>query len=41
VRELLSVAWLASRSGDDSELALRTRRRLVDALERREGSWLA
>lgn len=41
VRELLSVAWLASRSGADSELALRTRRRLVDALERREGSWLA
>lgn len=41
VRELLSVAWLASRAGDDSELALRTRRRLVDALERREGSWLA
>lgn len=41
VRELLSVAWLASRAGHDSELALRTRRRLVDALERREGSWLA
>lgn len=41
VRELLSVAWLAARSGDDSELALRTRRRLIDALERREGSWLA
>ncbi|MGI9187839.1 MAG: phosphotransferase [Gaiellales bacterium] len=41
VRELLSVAWLASRSGDDAERALRTRRRLVDALERREGSWLA
>jgi Ser/Thr protein kinase RdoA (MazF antagonist) len=41
VRELLSVAWLAARSGDDSELALRTRRRLTDALERREGSWLA
>lgn len=41
VRELLSVAWFAARSGDDSELALRTRRRMVDALERREGSWLA
>ena len=41
VRELLSVAWLASRSADNSEQALRARRRLIDALERREGSWLA
>lgn len=41
VRELLSVAWLAARSAHDSESALRTRRRLIDALERREGTWLA
>jgi hypothetical protein len=41
VRELLSVAWLASRAGDDSARALQARRRLLDALERREGSWLA
>jgi hypothetical protein len=38
---LLSVAWLASRAGDDSARALQARRRLLDALERREGSWLA
>ncbi len=41
VRELLSVAWLAARAGEDSEIALRARHRLEDALLGRDGSWLA
>ena len=41
VRELLAVAWLAARAGGDSELAVRARRRLEDALAGRDGSWLA
>ena len=41
VRELLSVAWLASRVGEDSQIAVRARHRLSDALSGRDGSWLA
>ena len=41
VRELLSVAWLASRVGEDSQVAVRARHRLSDALSGRDGSWLA
>ena len=41
VRELLSVAWLASRVGEDSQIAVRARHRLSDALCGRDGSWLA
>lgn len=41
VRELLAVAWLASRAVDDSAVALRVRARLDDALAGRDGTWLA
>jgi hypothetical protein len=41
VRELLAVAWLASRVGEDSQIAVRARHRLSDALGGRDGSWLA
>ena len=41
VRELLAVAWLAARAADDSELALRVRGRLDDALAGSGGTWLA
>ena len=41
VRELLAVAWLASRVGEDSQIAVRARHRLSDALSGRDGSWLA
>ena len=41
VRELLAVAWLVGRAGGDSELAVRARSRLDDALAGRDGSWLA
>ena len=41
VRELLAVAWLASRVGEDSQIAVRARHRLSDAVSGRDGSWLA
>ncbi len=39
VRELLAVAWLAARAQHDSQVALRVRARMADALAGRERSW--